>query len=119
MNHLSGWWASLKHLLSSMATHSLLFLPITLKRQGDPLHSPSWNKNSGGTAGKGGELAGPVGLEKLEQFYTVVQSTFFFRDSWSLKSYKYIFKRFTIAVKKRVFPQELQICSSIIQSKQM
>jgi len=79
MNHLSGWWASLKHPLSSLATHSLPFLPITLKRQGDPLHSPSWNINSGGTAEKWGELTGLVGLEKLEQFYSVVQSTFYFQ----------------------------------------
>ena len=79
MNHLSGWWASLKHPLSSLATHSLPFLPITLKRQGDPLHSPSWNINSGGTAERWGELTGLVGLEKLEQFYTVAQSTFYFQ----------------------------------------
>ena len=110
MNHLSGWWASLKHPLSSLATHPLPFLSITLKRQGDPLHSPSWNKNSGGTAGKMWWAYRPSRFREARTILYCGSKYFLFSEIVeSLKSYKYIFKQLIIIVKKRVFPQGLQI----------
>lgn len=112
------WQTSLKPPLSSLAIPSLTPLPHHLdKRLGWSTALALFEQELRRLWGKWNELRGPVDFKEFKRFYIAFQRTFSFQSLLSLWKATLIFKQFTIAVKKRVFPKKLQI--PIIQSKRI